>query len=107
MLAKIDRVLLDTERAKLGWEAASPQAKQYWKAFEDANAADLLTVRELATELTSRAVTVDDFFRVYVHTGAASVPELLAALDQLVLSRQRSGNIGGNERYDDATAAMG
>lgn len=106
MLATIDRVLLDRERAKLGWTEASPQAKQYWKAFEDANGADLVTVRELAMELTARKVTVDDFFRVSVHSGAASVAELLAALDDLVQARTRGNAPLETERLDGTTAAM-
>ena len=106
MLATIDRALLDRERAKLGWADATPQAKQYWKAFEDANGADLITVRELATELVSRQVSVDDFFRVSVHSGASSVSELLAALDDLVQARKRGVAAVEAERFDGTTAAM-
>lgn len=104
MLATIDRVLLDRERAKLAWDEASPQAKQYWKAFEDANGSDLVTVRELAMELTSRGVTVDDFFRVSVHSGASSVAELLAALDDLVQARKRGAAIVDADRFDGTAA---
>ena len=93
ILTAVDLLILEQERPKMGWEAATPQARQWWSAFEEANKQDLFTVRELVQELARRGVTVDDFFGIFVHTGAQTMTDLLKEVDELVNARKMHSSI--------------
>ena len=87
LLEGIDRVLLEERRDAMGWQTATSPAKQWWTAFEQANAHDKLMLLDLYRELSTRRLSIDDVFGVYVHGGASSITELLAQLDELIALR--------------------
>ena len=106
VLKEIDLQLLEKDKNRIGWETCSYPARQWWDAFQAANASDLLTVRELIDELAKRNVSADDFFGVYVHSGASSMVELLREIDALVASRNASAIPGGKPPESNAVVGV-
>lgn len=91
LMKAIDDSLLSQFRSALGYNTANQHARDWWKAFEDANRENVTVVMELAYELLKRGVSIDYFFAAYVNSESSSVPELLKALDALIESdRQKS-----------------
>ena len=95
LFAIIDQRVLSEMKGVLQFSNASEQAKDWWKAFEDANKANTVTVIELCQELIKRGVTVESFFGAYIHSEATSIPAILQALDELIRSGQISTKSGG------------
>ena len=91
VIAAVDRFILEDFKAQLGWQTVTPHARDWWLAFEQANAGNFPVVLELAKELFKRQATIDDFFAAYVHTDFETVPEILNVLDQILGERRRSG----------------
>lgn len=90
LFAIIDQRVLAEMKSVLEISHASEQAKDWWKAFEDANKANTVTVIELCQELIKRGVTIESFFGAYIHSEASSIPAILQVLDEMI----RNGKIG-------------
>jgi hypothetical protein len=76
----------------LGYDIANQHARDWWLAFEEANRDNISVIVELCTELTARGMGIEEFFGVYVHSEAKSVPELLALIDRLIEERRAAEN---------------
>ena len=99
LLARIDAAVLEKRRDAMGWQSTSSAARQWWQAFEKANAHDLPMLMNLYRELGARGLSIDDVFGVYVHGGASSIGELLAQLDELIALRASAATYQRNEAF--------
>lgn len=73
--------LLFEIKLKLDWYAASPNAKKWWEALEDANVHQMPFVVTLAEELLKRSVTIDDFYATFLESRSPNVYDTLDRLD--------------------------
>lgn len=99
----IDNKVLGEMKAVLQWAQANDQAKDWWKAFEDANKSNTVTVIELCQELIKRGVTIENFFAAYVHSNATSIPGILQVLDELI----RNGSVSGKSQIGSEPTVYG
>ncbi|HQH28347.1 MAG TPA: hypothetical protein PLP17_13195 [Oligoflexia bacterium] len=79
---------LSVTRKLLGFDAASPQAKKWWKELELLNHDQPRLVVELADELLERNASIEDFFLACSHSGRDGVRENLRFLDLIDQDRR-------------------
>ncbi len=83
VLVVLDQKLVEERKSTLlDWASASGPAREWWMAFEKANAGNDAMIHQLVIELMNRKATIGDFFNVYVNGSFKSVPDVLNALDK-------------------------
>jgi len=100
----IDQKVLAEMKAVLQYQNAGEQAKDWWKAFEEANKANTVTVIELCQELFKRGVTIESFFGAYIHSEATSIPGILQVLDELLA--RPVGRLPAQRRTERSASAI-
>ena len=90
LLKVVDQSKLAAVREQLNYETANQHARDWWLAFEEANRDNISVIVELCGELNARGMGIEEFFGVYVHSEAKSVPELLALIDRLIEEKRSS-----------------
>ena len=72
---------LQFSRKLLGWEAASEEARDWWRELEQLNDDRTSLIIKLAGELLTRQATIEDFFTACLYSGREGVQDNLNFLD--------------------------
>jgi tetratricopeptide (TPR) repeat protein len=68
-------------KEKLGWQAATPPARDFWASLEKDNSHQVGRVLQIAEELAIRRATIDDYYQAYLFSNTDDVQANLCYID--------------------------
>jgi ribosomal protein L7/L12 len=79
----LTRVRLEKVKTRIGWKSVSEGARRWWESIESMRKQKLEQVLNLAILLESKEVSIEEFYKAYLQSGARGVRANLLFIDFL------------------------